>query len=141
MTLSTNEWSVLTWILKYLAVAFVVFSAWCSASRSPRCRFGDEGDIIASGVILALFWPGSVPFLVVVGVGALLQFLVDWIRSRRCLNWLPDWDDCHPLDWVFCWSGNIVRHIEEKMRERRRIQKEKEREERRKHEQAVDMAE
>lgn len=127
MTLSTNEWSVLTWILAYLGVGFVVFSAWCSAFRSPRCRFGDEGDLIGLGVVLALLWPLSVPCFAIAGIWTLIEFLVDWIRSRKCLSWLPDWDDCHPLDWVFCWPGNIARHIKEKMRERRRIQREKER--------------
>ena len=129
MTLTTDEWSVLTWILKYLAVAFVVFSAWCSAFRSPECRFGEEGDLITLGVFLALFWPVAVPCLVVVVVGVGGLFLLDRIRSQKCLRWLPDWDDCHPMDWVFCWPGNIARHIEEKMRERRRRQREKEREE------------
>lgn len=133
MTLSTNEWSVLTWILAYLGVAFVVFSAWCSAFRSPRCRLGDEDDLIMAGVPVALLWPLSVPCFVIAGIWILVQFLLDWIRSRRCLRWLPDWDDCHPLDWVFCWPGNIARHIEGKMWERRRIQREKEREEERKH--------
>jgi len=141
MTLTTDEWSVLTWILAYLGAAFVAFTAWCSAFRSPRCRFGEEGDLIAAGVLLALFWPISVPCFAVAGVAALIQLLVDWIRSRKCLEWLPDWEDYHPMDWVFCWPGNIARHIEEKMRERRRIQIEKEREERRKREQAVDVGE
>ena len=118
MTLSMDEWSVLDWILACLGVGFVVFTVFCSVFRGPGCRFGDERDLIAEGVVLSLVWPMSVPCFAAVGVWALVLALLDWMRSRKSLRWLPDWDDCHPLDWVFCWPGNIARYIERKMRER-----------------------